>query len=122
MLLGVMNTSPDKHDYSLRNFPADILAALGLPIAAIALLASWVLSIHGVAWIWAAGASFSVAVLGAVLIFIAKLPLYRQRRFLTFGIQALPVTSHGYYRWGCRCSVFGIIAMVVLWMASTLWR
>jgi hypothetical protein len=97
-----MSTPSEKRDYSLRNFPSDVLTALGLPIVVTALLASWVLSIHGVAWMWAAGISVSVAVLGAVLLFIAKLPVYRQGRFFTFGIQALPVTSHRLYRWGCR--------------------
>jgi hypothetical protein len=120
--LGFVNSPPEKRDYSLRNFPPDILTALGLPIVVTALLASWVLSIHGVAWIWAAGVSLSGALFGAVLLFVAKLPLYRQGRFFTFGIQALPVTSHRFYRWGCRCSLLGIIAMFVLWMASTLWR
>ncbi|SRR6266542_1635423 len=117
-----MRRSPDKHDNSLQNFPPDILAALGLPVVVVALLASWVLSVHGIAWILATGASFCVAVLGAALLFIAKLPLYRQGRFFTFGIQALPVTSHRFYRWGCRCSILGIVAMFVLWIASTLWR
>lgn len=117
-----MSKPSDKHDYSLRNFPPDILTALGLPVAGVALLASCVLSIHGVAWIWAAGVSFCLAMVGAVLLFIAKLPLYRQGRFFTFGIQALPVSSHRLYRWGCRCSILGIVAMLVLWMASTAWR
>jgi hypothetical protein len=116
-----MSTPSDKHDYSLRNFPADILAAMGLPIVAVALLASWVLSIHGVAWVWAAGVSLAVAVLGAVLLFIAKLPLYRQGRFFTFGIRALPVTSHRFYRWGCRCSLLGIVAMFLLLLAWRSW-
>jgi hypothetical protein len=120
--LGFMSTSSDEHDYSMRNFRADILAATGLPVVAVALLASWVLSIHGIAWIWAAGVSLAVAVLGAVLLFIAKLSLYRQGRFFTFGIQALPVTSHRFYRWGGRCSLLGIVAMFVLWLASTSWH
>ena len=117
-----MSTPSDKHDYSLRRFPPDTLTALGLPIVITALLASWVLSIHGVAWIWAAAVSFSVAVFGADLLFIAKLTLYRQGRFFTFGTQALPMTSHLFYRWGCRCSLLGVAAMSVLWLASTLWH
>ncbi len=117
-----MSASSDKGNNSLRNFPPDILTALGLPIVAAALVASWILSIHGAAWIWAAGTAFSVAILGAVLLFIAKLPVYRQGRFLTFGIQALPMSSHRFYRWGCRCSLLGIAGMFMLWLASTLWR
>ena len=117
-----MRTSADNHNNSLRNFPPDILTALGLPFVFVALVASWALSVHGIAWMWAVGVSFGVAVFGAVLLFIAKLPLYRQGRFFTFGIQALPVTSHRFYRWGCRCSLLGIVVMFILWMGSTVWR
>jgi len=107
---------------SLRRFPADILAASGLPIVGAAFLASWVLSVHGTVWICAAATSFSVAALAAVLLFVAKLPLYRQRRFFTFGIRSLPSASHSYYRWWCLCSILGISGMSFLWLASTLWR
>jgi hypothetical protein len=116
-------TSPaDKPDYSLRTFPPDLFAALGGPVAVIGILASLLLSLPGPAWLCAAGTSFCVAVLGAILLFIAKLPLYRQGRFFTFGIKTLPASSHRAYRWGCRCSVLGILAMLLLWLASTLWK
>jgi hypothetical protein len=117
-----MSMPPDKQDYSLRNFPPDIFAALGLPIAITAIFFSWFLSVHGTAWICMAAVSFGIAVLGAVLLFIAKLPLYRQKRFLTFGIQALPESSHAFYRWGCRCANLGCVLMFFLWLGSTLWR
>ena len=117
-----MTKQPNKPDYSFRNFPPDMLAALGLPVAIIAISASWILSIHGLAWLWAAGISFAVAVLGAVLLLIAKLPLYRQRHFFTFGIQALPESSHIIYRWGCRCSISGCAVMLILWLAAALWK
>ncbi len=83
---------------------------------------SGVLSVHGTAWIWAAAVSFGIAVLGAALLFIAKLPLYRQKRFFTFGIRSLPESSHGYYRWGCRLSILGCVLMLLLWLGSTIWR
>jgi hypothetical protein len=111
-----------KPDYSLRNFPPDLLVALGWPIVAFAMLASLILSLHGLAWLWAVGISFCVALLGVVFLFIAKLPLYRQGRFFTFGIHALPASSHRAYRWGCRCSILGILLMLLLWMASTVWH
>jgi len=112
----------EKHNNSLQNFPADLLVASGLPIVGITFLASWAFSVHGKAWIWAAASSFGVAALGTVLLLVAKLPLYRQRRFWTFGIHALPPASHRYYRWGCFCSIVGISAMLFLWLSSTLWR
>jgi len=117
-----MNVPSEKQDYSLRNFPPDILAALGLPIAVAVIFCSWILSVHGATWIWAAAVSFGIGVLGAALLFIAKLPLYRQKRFFTFGIQSLPESSHPYYRWGCRFSILGCVLMVFLWLGSSIWR
>lgn len=117
-----MNVPAEKQDYSLRNFPPDIPAALGLPIAIVAVFFSWILSVHGTAWIWAVAVSFGIAVLGAALLFIAKLPLYRQKRFFTFGIQSLSVSSHGYYRWGCRLSILGCVLMLFLWLGSAIWK
>jgi hypothetical protein len=117
-----MNTPPEKKDYSLRNFPPDLLTVLGIPILAAMIFFSWLLSVHGTTWICAAAASFGIGVLGATLLFLAKLPLYRQGRFFTFGIGALPESSHGLYRWGCRCSIAGCILMFFLWLGSTAWR
>ena len=117
-----MRTPAEKNDNSLRHFPPDLLTALGLPIASTMLAASWVLSLHDSAWLWAAAASFAIAIIGAALLFVAKLPLYRQKRFFTFGIHALPQSSHGYYRWGCRCTLLGCGLMLLLWFASISWR
>ena len=108
----------EKNGNLLRHFPADLLTALGLPIVATMLAVSWVLSLHGAVWLWAAVVSFGIAVVGATLLFVAKLPLYRQRRFFTFGVQALPPSSHGYYRWGCRCAIVGCALMLLLWIGS----
>lgn len=113
-----MSTHSEKSDNSLSHFPPDLLTALGIPIAVGLLATSWVLSLHGAAWICAAAISFSIALAGAVLLFIAKLPLYRQRRFFTLGVHALPPSSHGYYRWGCRCAMVGCILMLLLWLGS----
>ena len=120
--LGDMSTTPERRDYSLRNFPPDLQAVLGIPILISVIFFSWVLSVHGTTWICAAAASFAIAVLGAALLFLAKLPLYRQGRFFTFGIEVLPESSHGLYRWGCRCSIAGCLLMFVLWLGSTVWR
>jgi hypothetical protein len=117
-----MSDRPDKDCNSLRHFPPDLLAAFALPIVVTALAISWVMSLHGAAWLWAAGTSFSIAMLGAIFLFIAKLPLYRQGRFCTFGIQELPQSSHGFYRWGCRCAILGCILMLFLWLGSISWR
>ncbi len=116
-----MDSTSKQVDYSLRNFPPDLIAVLGLPVAIMAILFSSLLSLHGTAWMWAAGVFFGIAVFGAALLFIAKLPLYRQKRFFTFGIEALPESSRGFYRWGCRCSIVGCALMLLLWLSSTIW-
>ncbi len=117
-----MRTASEKNDNSLRHFPADLLTVFGLPVIATLLAVSGVLSLHDSAWLWAAAAAFGVAMLGAALLFVAKLPLYRQKRFFTFGIQSLPQSSHGYYRWGCRCAILGCALMLLLCIASIPWR
>src|SRR5579864_8137997 len=117
-----MSTTPEKRDYSLRKFPPDLQAILGIPLLVTLTFFSWLLSVHGTTWIFAAAASLGIAVIGAALLFLAKLPLYRQGRFFTFGIEVLPESSHGLYRWGCRLSIAGCVLMFFLWLGSTVWR
>jgi hypothetical protein len=117
-----MSTRSEKNGNSLRYFPPDLLTALVVPIVVPALIASWVLSLHGTPWLWASAISFGVAIIGAALLFVAKLPLYRQGRFFTFGIQAIPQSSHGFYRWGCRLAILGCVLMFFLWLGSFAWR
>ena len=117
-----MSSRLEKNDNSLRHFPPDLLTALALPILVPVLVASWLLSLHGTPWLWAAAISFGIAIIGSALLFLAKLPLYRQRRFFTFGIQALPQSSRGFYRWGCRLAIVGCVLMFFLWLGSISWR
>ena len=103
---------------SLRNFPGDLIAASGIPIILIAI--SIVPSCHrgcwlqGWQWIVAFSAALLVAVAGAVYMFRAKLPVYRQHRFFTFGSRGLPASSIPLYRRGCRLSIIGIILATIL--------
>jgi hypothetical protein len=68
----------------------------------------------GAPWIW----SYAIALLaGAVsigLLLYAKLPLYRQRRFFTFGPQALPEQRRPFYRWAYVCALFGVALLTCL--------
>jgi hypothetical protein len=59
-----------------------------------------------------------MAVIGIVLLAIAKWPLYRQHRFFTFSIHHLPPSSHAFYRWGCRLSIVACALMFLIWFAS----
>jgi hypothetical protein len=117
-----MSARLDKNDNSLRHFPPDLLTALVLPIVVPVLVASWLLALHRAPWVWAPAISFGIAIIGAPLLFVAKLPLYRQRRFFTFGIPALPQSSHGLYPWGCRLAIVGCALMFLLWLGSMSWR
>jgi hypothetical protein len=89
-----------------------LLTAIG------ALLASQVLMfftrLTGAPWIWCYSIAVFVGVVGVGLLFYAKLPLYRQRRFFTFGAQALPEQRHPFYRWAYRCAAFSIVLLACL--------
>jgi hypothetical protein len=92
-----------------------------LLLAIVAILASQVLEfftrLSGTPWIWCYGIGLAVAAVGVSLIFYAKLPLYRQRRFLTFGSRALPETSRSFYRWGYRCVLFAVALLLCLFLS-----
>ncbi len=107
---------------SFRNFPADLLAVSGIPIIVVALAISWLFSLRGWQWVAAYCCALLLAIVGAVYLFRAKLPLYRQHRFFTFGSHHLPPSSIPIYRLGRRLSVAGILLAIVLLITSLLWR
>ncbi len=55
-----------------------------------------------------------IMVLGTVKLFRAKLPLYRQKRFFTWGPQGLPEASVPLYWRAIRVILGGIITAVFL--------
>jgi len=73
--------------------------------------------LSGTPWIWCYGIGLVVAAIGISLIFYAKLPLYRQRRFLTFGSKALPESRRSFYRWGYRCVLFAVALLLGLFLS-----
>jgi len=103
---------------SLRNFPPDLLAASGIPIVIVALITSWVFSLRGWPWVAAYCCALLIAIVGAGYLFRAKLPLYRQHRFFTFGSRHLPPASLLWYRLGCHLSIAGILFAVLLLITS----
>jgi hypothetical protein len=68
----------------------------------------------GTRWIWCYGIGLAVAAVGVSLIFYGKLPVYRQRRFFTFGSRALPESRRPFYRWGYRCVTFAVALLSCL--------
>ena len=110
---------------SIRHFPADLLFASGIPIAVVAIAVSSLgslLLLRGPEWIIAFSVSIAIALVGAVLIFRAKIPLYRKGIFWTVGLSDLPESSHSTYRWGIRISIIGCILAALLVFVSFLWR
>ncbi len=73
--------------------------------------------LSGTPWIWCYGISMVAAVVGVALIFYAKLPLYEQRRFFTFGCRALPEGRRSFYRWGYRCVLFAVALLLCLFLS-----
>ena len=84
----------------------------------VAFLASQVLDffteLTGGPWILCYTFSLVIAGVGVALIFYAKLPLYRQSRFFTFGTRALSEDRRPFYRWGYRCAVFAVALLLFL--------
>ncbi len=87
-------------------------------VAIVALLSSQLLTffmrLNGARWLWCYAIGLAVAAVGVSLIFYAKVPLYRQRRFFTFGSGALPEGRRLSYRWGYRCVIFAVALFLCL--------
>lgn len=99
--------------------PDQWVGVWGLPvIALIAIGSSLILNffarLTGLPWLCSYFIGLAIALCGASLIFYAKLPLYRMRRFFTFGSHALPEQRRPFYRWGYCCAILGILLLVCL--------
>ena len=70
--------------------------------------------LHGWHWVVAYAGALWIVVAGGVMIFKAKLPVYRKGRFFTFGVGALPVSSIPLYERGWRWVILGTILAVWL--------
>ena len=89
-----------------------------LVISIVGILTSQILlffsRLTGTRWIWCYVIALAISAFGASLIFYAKLPLYRQRRFFTFGSRALSEQRRPFYRWGYRCIAFAVALLLCL--------
>jgi hypothetical protein len=87
-------------------------------IAVIAILASQVLTfftnLYGTPWICFFVASFALMIFSAALIGYAKFPVYRSGRFFAFGVKSVPEHLRGFYRWGWRVFLFGVLLSLCL--------
>ena len=89
-----------------------LLGLLGMQVQAFFILLS------GAPWIWCYALSLVAGAIGVGLLFYAKLPLYRERRFFTFGSRALPEKRRPFYRWGYRCAVCAIVVLACLLLSE----
>ena len=94
-----------------------------LSMAIIASLMSQLLTffarLTGTGWTRCYAAALVVAAVGVSLIFYAKIPLYQQRQFFTFGSCALPERKRPFYRWGYRCVILGFAWLLCLLLSRT---
>lgn len=58
--------------------------------------------------------SLVTSALGVILLFLARLPLYRQRRFFTFGSAALPEPQRRLHRTAWKVILVGVGMLVIL--------
>ena len=91
---------------------------VGLSAALMALLLNFFSRLTGKPWIWCYALALFVAGIAVSLLFYAKLPLYRQRRFFTVGSDALPPRNRIFYRWGYRCAAFAVALLLCLWLSK----
>ena len=99
---------------SLRNFPPDMFMLSGIPIGGIALVASAIFSLGANHPLIVLSSALIVATMGASLLFWAKIPLYQQHIFLSFGPRVIPDSHRAFYYWGIGlaaigCSVAGLM-------------
>lgn len=76
-------------------------------------------NLSGTLWIYFFVASFVLLFSGCALIACAKFPVYRSGRFFTFGLKSVPQHLLGYYRWGWRVFLFGVILGLCLLLSKS---
>jgi hypothetical protein len=75
-------------------------------------------NLSGIPWIYFFVASMTLLVSGTTLILIAKMPVYRSGRFFTFGLKSIPERLAGFYRWGWRVFLFGVVLSLCLMLSE----
>jgi hypothetical protein len=75
-------------------------------------------NLTGRPWIYFLIASTVLLISGAALILYAKIPVYRSGQFFTFGVKTVPVRLAGFYRWGWRVFILGVVLSLCLLLAQ----
>jgi hypothetical protein len=99
-------------------FPPDLMILFVIPI--IAILAGVLLPVLSYLKTTDAIILFYTAlgtgVMGSMLLFLARLPLYRQRRFWTFGPSALPTFYRKLYWLAYVAIVTALLLLGIVWL------
>lgn len=74
--------------------------------------------LHGTPLVCFCVISFTLLILGGTLIGYAKFPVYRNGRFLTFGLKSVPPHLSGYYRRGWGVFLFGVALTLCLLLSK----
>ena len=101
-------------------FPPDLTAHFGLLfiVLPIALLSHWFFPLLSrlkrtgdptIVWI-----ALALGIIGVMLLFAARLPLYEQRRFFVFGSRQLDEKHRRLYRWAYRFIGTSVLLLVLL--------
>ena len=62
--------------------------------------------------------ALGTGVMGSILLFLARLPLYRQRRFWTFGPSALPQFHRKLYWLAYVAVVAALLLLGIIWLRA----
>jgi hypothetical protein len=76
------------------------------------------MNLSGILWICFLAASFGFMVSGGGLIAYAKYPAYRSGQFFTFGGNSVPGHLTGFYRWGWRLFLLGVVLSFCLFLSK----
>jgi hypothetical protein len=103
--------------------PPDIALTYSLPFAIICIsvlsgiLLPLISRAHGKGDLLLLYMAFALGVVGIVLLAFAKMPLYRQRRFFTFGSRALDKGHRRLYHWAYRFIGVSVVLLLFLLLA-----
>jgi hypothetical protein len=105
------------------DFPLDIgIHFIGLPIALVSLVLTSIMLYRGWLWLSAYWLGVVLVCVGGAHLFRAKLPFYKQGRFLTFGTAGMTEDSKAHYRkalkWICGGLTITVSLLVVRFLLT----
>jgi hypothetical protein len=87
-----------------------------LSLALVSILSSGLNQLQAANIFYLFWSGLGLGALGIILLFSARLPLYRQRRFFTFGPKALPAFHRKLYWLAYAAVVAGVLLLGVVWL------